>query len=85
MLSFFLYFYRGTLAVHDLTVGDGCNLYLTPDGTSRGTDANSERGAGFFSFDSLTVEHGGYVAMSSTVSEADSQLNLVVSRQFIML
>lgn len=61
--------FRGTLAVHDLTIGNGCHLYLGPSGTSRGTETHGD--VGIYGFDSLTVNGGGEVTMTPGKSRSD--------------
>ena len=52
---------RGTIAVHDLTIGNGCVLHLSNVGQSRGTHYFGD--VGNYAFDSLTVNGGGEVKM----------------------
>ena len=53
--------FRGTIAVHDLTIGHGCVLHLSDVGSSRGTTYFGD--VGDYAFDSLIVNAGGEVKM----------------------
>lgn len=63
--------------MHDLTIGDGCRLYLGVEGTSRGTHKYGS--PGIYGFDTLTVGAGGEVTMASNVAENQHNMRLIVS------
>ncbi|XP_033640829.1 uncharacterized protein LOC117301055 [Asterias rubens] len=78
---------RGTISIHDLTIGQGCHLLLSQTGTSRllsdslDTSLDLLEGslAGHYRFDSLTIAADGEVA---SVDDGDDTLeNFTLSVQ----
>ena len=62
--------------MHDLTIGNGCVLYLSNVGQSRGVSHFGD--VGDYAFDSLTVNAGGEVTMVDGTSDT-TQMKLTVS------
>jgi len=67
---------RGTLGIHNMTVGDGCQLFLGPTGTTRQTNYVSE--AGIYTFEGLTVAAGGEVTHIPGAPTDERNLTIVV-------
>ena len=87
VLLLFLFLSRGTISIHDLTIGQGCHLLLSQTGTSRllsdslDTSLDLLEGslAGHYRFDSLTIAADGEVA---SVDDGDDTLeNFTLSVQ----
>ena len=74
---------RGTIGVYDLTVGDGCHLYLGSTGKTKRSGFVST--TGIFDFDSLTVAAGGEVTATSNLVGANNKIQLAVSELSILL
>ena len=64
------------MGVHNLTVGDGCQLFLGPTGTIRQTNFVGE--ASIYTFEGLTVAAGGEVTHIPGASTEERNLTIVV-------
>lgn len=81
------FFSRGTISVHDLTIGKGCRLLLSQTGTSRllndsldtSIDLSEGSLAGHYRFDALTIAADGEV--TSVDDGDDMQENFTLSVQ----
>ena len=69
---------RGTIGVHDMTVGESCSLYLGSAGTTvrTGLIANP----GLFYFESLTVAAGGEITSTADLTGTSDEVHLKVWR-----
>ncbi|XP_077861759.1 uncharacterized protein LOC144342564 [Saccoglossus kowalevskii] len=71
---------EGILSVHDLTVGDGCRLLLSPTGRSHliSDDAYTEITSGEYRMDSLIVKNNGEIAPVDWLDAGDRKIVLTV-------
>ena len=91
ILLIFFVFTRGTLSVHDLTVGAGCRLLFSTTGNSLllndtvDTRVDVTEGAltGHYRFDSLTIADDGEVTMVDDGDELLSNFTLTVGKLHI--
>ena len=77
MIQFNSLYCRGTLGIVNMTVGDGCNLYLGSTGNTQGISTVSPRGV--FDFETLTVKAGGEVTVTYDLTGASSIMEITVS------
>lgn len=68
---------RGTIGVHDMTVGESCSLYLGNAGTTARTGLVAN--PGLFYFESLTVAAGGEITSTPELTGASDEIHLKVS------
>lgn len=73
--DFFSYF-RGTIGVHDITVGDKCHLYLGREGTTKRTGLTAT--AGKFDFEKITVAAGGEITSTHDLTGVNDEINIKV-------
>jgi hypothetical protein len=68
--------FRGTIGVHDMTVGDGCSLYLGSTGSTTRTGVSPESGT--FDFDEISVAAGGEITSTWDLTGANDVINIKV-------
>ncbi|WAR25690.1 hypothetical protein MAR_011394 [Mya arenaria] len=69
----------GTLGAIDMTVGEGCSLYLGSSGTSTRTDVPPNPGT--FDMDSLTVSAGGEITATHDLTGRENRINIGLNIQ----
>ena len=72
-----LVLFRGTIGVHNLTVGDQCRLLLGNTGNTKLTGYESETGT--FDFEKLVVADGGEVTATGDLTGQSNKIQLGVS------
>jgi hypothetical protein len=77
LFKFLFNYFRGTLGIVDMTVGHGCNLYLSATGNTNGISTVSE--VGVYDFNTLTVKAGGEVSVTHDLTGVTSSMSITVS------
>lgn len=72
----YIYSFRGTIGVSDMTVGDSCSLYLGSQGTTKRTGLTSTTGK--FDFVEITVAAGGEITSTHDLTGVNDAINLKV-------
>lgn len=68
---------RGTIGVHDMTVGENCVLYLGSAGTTIRTGLAPN--PGLFDFETFIVAAGGEVTSTADLTGANDEIHLKAS------
>jgi hypothetical protein len=74
-ITLFIYF-RGTIGVHDVIVGEKCSLYLGKEGNTKRTGVFPDKG--LFDFEKITVAAGGEITSTADLTGANDIINIKV-------